>query len=164
MEGKMMREFDWTDKRKERFLRVNEALLAAYRMGYEEAKRVAISLEERMTGGDAFLHDYEVSMNLSVCDGRDADDEEAGFEETPIGAAYIYGPGNHLPLDLDTGTNWNKEYFNGQFDDCCIGYPVHLLLDYGWSFRDILNITGIWTDITVVYQNKRTVCLTELKE
>jgi hypothetical protein len=159
-------EFSWTDENKSRFVHVNDMLMDSFARGWEKAVRIAVDLDDKIASGKDFVNDYEIKVEIGPYPSIGIADEDFD-EELVLRLAeeryYLLGETmSHsdsdsktaeLPIFLDKSRNWNTEYFNGALDDCYIGYIIHRLLDIGWSFKDIISIERIWTDVKVNYKN-----------
>ena len=161
-------DFEWTDENKARFLFVNDQLYEVSKKGWDEAKETAAALEKRIKRRDSFLKDYEIEVTLNAYPKITGPRESAKRVNYYL-AEKANMPGNmsishfrykhdkneeHTPLMIDKKTNWNREYFNGEFENSYICYAIHWMLDtHVWSFPDILSIQEIWVDVNVAYQH-----------
>ena len=151
--------FKWTTEKKHRLLEVNSRLTAAFKNALDEALEAALILEKRIENQDRFISDYDIEIALDVYGkdemGDDADNASAN-DRRPLYYCIDHDHYdqcvNEIPICLDETTNWNFEYFDGEFDDHYIGYAIHALLDLNWSFSDILNIGMIYADVTITHQ------------
>jgi len=165
-------DFQWTDENRERFLAINNELYEACAKGWQEALKIAAALEKRMKRRDAFLKDYEIEIMIQayprIGGERDAVDNVAAYlgEETlrcmDSGLSHChYSKVNsedfQKSITIDKSMNWNGEYFNGEFDNDFICYPIHYMLDRVWSFADILFIRDIGVDVRVSYQYNKVI-------
>jgi len=167
---KLNRNFEWTKENKERFIKVNDKITQAFEKAYNEAVSIAKELENRLNNNDDFVDDYEIIIKISPYMGEEFYDDDGdvggiGFVlSEPISGCHPirhwFGHSNleislsETPVYLDRTLNWNIEYFGNTFDNDYIGYGIHALLDtHQWSFKDIMNINTIWTDVEVRHQN-----------
>ena len=166
-------DFVWTPEKRQRFLQVSKELTSRIEAGYEEAWRIADSLEERIKNGDVFLNDYEVDLKVTPYmksnEAEVSNDWKTSielvlsepkswfsvFEESVAGHFHYDTSSVRVSKFIDTEFNWNVEYLRGVFDDSWVDYAIHWLLDLNWSFQDIVNIDHIWVDVAVKYQSFR---------
>jgi hypothetical protein len=159
----------WTENDRARLLTVSDALTAAFRKAYDDARSVAARMETEIVAGD-FLTDYEIEIRIQpyiiLPDSFDEDDSRHAFSlvlcepidgnaiEYSFGHASFASETNEPPIYLDTAYNWNIEDLRGVFPDDYVGYVVHALCDHGtWSYADIVQISGVWSDVRVTRQN-----------
>jgi hypothetical protein len=157
--------YTWTPENIDRILKINDKLTEACEKVYTEAKLVVSGLEKRIQDNDPFLKDYEVEIELDpyMYEPHDeTDDEFAYVLSEPIGLTAIndhfshsdsYNQNDEIPLYIDKSKNWNIEYFDETFNNYYIGYAIHALLDWHWSFSDILRIKTIWGNVKIEHQH-----------
>lgn len=162
----------FTEHDHERFLKISNELYDVCQKGWNEALKTARELELRMEQGDDFLRDYEIKVCFRPYSSLDQKgiDEDLHFEAVSYFAeefpytyfvdsirhhSYAENAGR-IPFCLDKSMNWNCEYFDGEFDNDYISYPIHIFLDEGiWSFSDICLINNISIDVKVEHQHFR---------
>lgn len=168
---KLNESFVWSEENQKAFLRINDEIADAFEKAHAEAVQTAKELEKRIADGDTFLNDYEFNIRLGLYLTEDYypedSDSSIGFvlsepynDYYPISASFSHSSIKRLlseeSIYLDKSFNWNIEYFGDVFNDSYIGYGIHALLDSGyWSFKDILSINRIWSDVIVTKQNYR---------
>jgi antirestriction protein len=175
---RLNKDFQWTDKTRARFLQVNNQLFDACKRGWQEAVKTADALEQRIKQRESFLKDYEISIIVNaypaISGNRITAEHVAECLACEPGVAdverishchyhHVHDHENWPKSCIDESTNWNSEFFNGEFKDDYICYMIHTMLDsHRWSYPDILSVKGIWVNVEVTYQNymrvpKRTV-------
>jgi hypothetical protein len=159
----------WTEDDRARLLAVSGALTEAFRAAYDDARSVAARMETEIAAGD-FLTDYEIEIRIQphiiLPDSFDEADSRHAFSlvlcEPIDGDAITYSFGHSCfasettqpPIYLDTAYNWNIEDLRSVFPDDYVGYVIHALGDHGtWSYADIVQISGVWSDVRVTRQN-----------
>ena len=161
--------FQWKDETRKRFLLVNDQLYEACVKGWQEALETAAALEVRIKREDSFLKDYEITVNINAYPKINGDRDDvvtdyfavkglnniASISHCHYETIVLSADNESFPkLCIDKTTNWNGEYFNGEFDNDYICYAIHRLLDsHMWSFQDILSIRRIWIDVEATHQH-----------
>jgi hypothetical protein len=158
--GKLNSEHSWTEKSKEKFLKINDQFIKIFEKAYHEALTAAKELEKRIQNNDPLIKDYEIEIEIQPYIHSSNDFEDVALilsepDDYPINYhishCYFSSEIHELPRYLDKSWNSNGEYFNGCYIGYC--YAVHKLLDTGlWSFQDILYIDRIWADVHVIHQ------------
>jgi hypothetical protein len=163
-------DFQWTAENHARFLLVSDQLYEAYVKGWQEAFEIAADLEKRIKRRDSFLKDYEIEIIIAAYPQISGERKTAETVAAYLGEKklrymeyglshchydkYINDEDFKKPTTIDKSMNWNIEYFNGEFDNDYICYPIHYMLDtLVWSFADIISIRKIWVDADVRYQH-----------
>jgi hypothetical protein len=164
---KLNKKFTWSEENKQKLLKVNDDFMEVFEKAYKEALSAADELEERIKNSDPFIKDYEIKIAITPYLNETANyDELKGSIELVLSEPFSnFFPIDYnishchydseredLPIFLDKSSNWNSEYFWDVFKNEYICYAIHTLLDYRWSFRDIINIGKIWVDVEVTRQ------------
>ena len=161
-------DFQWTDENKDKILQLNNKITQVFEKAYNEAVSAANELENRINNNDDFLKDYEIDISISFYMEEKfyEDDANENFAYVLSEPLSDYQPINHSfghssfliekqekPILLDTTYNYNFEYFGDAFKDQYIGYALHVLLYYDWSFKDLINIKSMWANVEVTLQH-----------
>ena len=156
--------FSWTETSKNKFLEINDKLMAVFENSYNEAVTTANELEQRIRNNDPFLKDYEIDIEIQpyIFDKNDYENDCIALVLSEpdyfpinfsIGNSHFFNATKELPIYMDKSLNWNQLYLKGIFDNYYICYQIHTLLENHWAFQDILNINQIWADVKVSYQH-----------
>jgi uncharacterized ubiquitin-like protein YukD len=143
-----------TEDEKKKFMMVNDALTNLEKKIKQETGVIIEECKKRvMFSTEDFLIDYEIEIEvvfiLSDTDPRYSNDRDN------IMAKYVFcGKDNQF---IGTGENWNIWDIDKEPEDrpyhC---YLFHCIYDHTnppLSWKDVLSIGDIWTDIIVRYQN-----------
>jgi hypothetical protein len=161
--------FKWTEKNKKQLLELNDKIIDGFKKAYDEATKLYEQLSQNIISNDYFLKDCEIEIKLTPFI-LEPDNETGELTESWEGIysvlcsslpEYLWADdifdgrfdSEHLRF-LKDDTNWNGEYFNGNFNDYYIGYGIHQLLDcHTFSWVDTLRINEIWVEVKVDHQN-----------
>ncbi|AEF86366.1 hypothetical protein TREPR_0626 [Treponema primitia ZAS-2] len=166
---KLDRHFSWTEKNKRHFLELNDKIISGFKKAYDEAAILYDKLTKKLNSNDSFLDDFNIRIKLSPFI-LEIDNKTGELTERGEGIYWVlysslpeylwtddiidgrFGP-EYLRF-LKDDTNWNGEYFSGQFDEYYIGYGIHQLLDcHIFSWFDILRINEIWVEVKTDHQH-----------
>ena len=166
---KMNKKFEWTEENKQKFITINYNFINIFENAYNEALKIAETLEKRIKNNDSFIKDYEIEIQIQpyIKDKENYENIDGCFALVlcePLSSFYPinYNIGHscyekkltETPIYLDKSSNRNLEHcFGRTFENEYIGNAIHDLQDNKWSFFDIINIKRIFTDVKVYHQN-----------
>jgi len=171
---KLRETFEWTQENREKIVEVSDKFMREFKLAYDEAKKQAEILEERIKNGDPFVNDYEMEINLSFgfsdiiekCDDEKDDYDEDFYcfvENSTTIKCYLCGHSGYSekyfdeenePIYLSKELNWNIEIFPKDWDEnMYVSYAVHQLVCDGiLSFQDFVKIDRFFSEVVVNIQ------------
>ena len=168
--SKMNKNFEWTPENIDKLLALNQKFMSCFENMIEEAKPIVKALQKRRDEKDAFLHDFEIEINIKPFilvpneDGKLCE-PASGIEQILIDSLpryiinlnpkdYIIKDNLNKNIHFSKDLSWNIESLKGISDDHYICYAIHELCDHTcWSIPDVLRINHLWSEVRVRYQN-----------
>jgi len=156
---RMNQDFKFTQKNVIRFVKINNMFVDCQKKAFAEAKPVRQRLARRLKNQDAFIEDFEMEIQMQPYIHNASGIHEVLQDITHASSALLTRDArlrrHHDSRNLER-LNWNDcdGLSHGELADYHICYAMHELYDHSyWSLPDILKITQIWTDVTIIHQH-----------
>jgi hypothetical protein len=173
--------FEWSQENREKIVEKSNDFMREFKAVFDEAKRQALILEERISNCDPYVNDYEMEVKLlfnyqDILENCGADNYNYNLLDEFMSdmCEISHNCGGHnstqsveerfsekrYPIYINREENWNMENFPDDWDEnMYVSYAVHQLVCDGiLSFQDLLKISHFHSEVVVNIQ-KNDICL-----